>query len=128
MGEALPDAICAFTQGSVIDILKALDDDGGDWAAKQASILRSKSPLACCVTFEALKRGADMSFREAMTQELDLSLNFLKTQDFFEGIRAQLIDKDRNPKWSHDDSSSVTAAQIDRLFNTTADPKLEFLS
>ena len=42
------------------------------------------------MTFEALRRGADMSFREAMTQELDISLNFLKTQDFYEGIRAQL--------------------------------------
>jgi len=52
------------------------------------------------VTFEALRRGAKMTFQEVMTQELDISLNFLKTQDFYEGIRAQLIDKDRNPKWN----------------------------
>ena len=54
-----------------------------------------------CVTFEALKRGINMTFRQVMTQELDISLNFLSTQDFYEGIRSQLIDKDRNPKWSH---------------------------
>ncbi len=54
-----------------------------------------------CVTFEALKRGINMTFRQVMTQELDISLNFLSTQDFYEGIRSQLIDKDRNPQWSH---------------------------
>ena len=126
--DAPPEALAAFSRASVADVLQALDKDGGEWAAKQASILRSKSPLACCVTFEALKRGGDMSFREAMTQELDLSLNILKTQDFFEGIRAQLIDKDRNPKWSHDDAGVVQASQIERLFKSTADPKQEFLS
>ena len=77
--------------------------------------------------FEALRRGAKMNFKEVMTQELDLSLNFLKTQDFYEGIRAQLIDKDRNPQWSHETTSKVTKAQIERLFKTAAKPPLEFL-
>ncbi len=68
-----------------------------------------------------------MSFREAMTQELDISLNFLNTQDFYEGIRAQLIDKDRNPKWSHEDAASVPESHILRLFQKTAKPRQEFL-
>jgi len=105
-------------------LIKAL---GRAWAVKQASNLRRKSPLALSVTQEALRRGGDLSFRDAMTQELDISLNFLKTQDFYEGIRAQLIDKDRNPKWSHDGVSAVTQSQIERLFTKTANPPQAFL-
>ena len=125
---AIPDAVKAFGEKTVPAILKALDSDGSEWAAKQAKSIRRKSPLAMCVTFEALRRGAKMNFKEVMTQELDLSLNFLKTQDFYEGIRAQLIDKDRNPKWSHDNVNAVTTSQIQRLFRQVSKPKQEFLS
>jgi enoyl-CoA hydratase len=128
MDADLPAALTAFNEKDVPSILRALDGMGGEWAAKQAASIRKKSPLAVTVTFEAIKRGATLDFREAMTQELDLSLNFLKTQDFYEGIRAQLIDKDRNPKWSHDSVETVTEDQIERLFKQTAKPQQEFLS
>ena len=123
----IPDAVNAFNEMTVPSILRALDEDGSEWALKQAKSIRRKSPFAMCVTFEALRRGVKLSFKQAMTQELDLSLNFLKTQDFYEGIRAQLIDKDRNPKWSHDDVGAVTNTQIQRLFRTVAKTPQEFL-
>ena len=120
-------AVKAFGELSLPAILNALDADGGEWAVKQAQNLRRKSPLALCVTLEALKKGAAFSFKETMVQELNISLNFLKTQDFYEGIRAQLIDKDRNPKWSHDSVNTVTALQVGRLFLTAAVPQQQFL-
>jgi len=127
-GEPIPEAVKAFGEKTVPAILRALDKDGSEWAAKQAKSIRRKSPLAMNVTFEALRRGAKLNFREAMTQELDLSLNFLKTQDFYEGIRAQLIDKDRNPKWSHDSVDAVTELQVQRVFRKSANPPQKFLS
>lgn len=128
MDADMPAGLTAFNEKDVPSILRALDCMNGEWAAKQAKSLRAKSPIALSVTFEAIKRGADLDFRAAMAQELDLSLNFLKTQDFYEGIRAQLIDKDRNPKWSHDGQDVVTPQQIERVFEATANPKQEFLS
>jgi len=128
MDADFPAALTAFNEKDVPSILLALDGMSGEWAEKQAVSLRRKSPLALSVTFEAIKRGLDLDFKEAMTQELDLSLNFLKTQDFYEGIRAQLIDKDRNPKWSHESVEAVTDEQVDKLFKTTATPPLEFLN
>ena len=125
--EDINPSIGAFFAESAAEVLENLDRDEGEWAATQAKNMRKKSPLALAVTFEALKRGGQMTFREAMTMELDLSLNFLKTQDFYEGIRAQLIDKDRNPQWSHETTSKVTKAQIERLFKTAAKPPLKFL-
>ena len=124
--KGLPEAISCFDEATIPAILRALDEDGSDWAAKQAKSLRRKSPLALSVTLEALRRGAKFSFREAMERELDISLGFLKTQDFYEGIRAQLIDKDRNPKWSHD-MGGVTQAQIARVLARHATTPLEFL-
>ncbi len=128
MDADMPAALSAFNEKDVPSILRALDGMTGEWAAKQAKSIRAKSPLALCVTFEAIKRGLGLDFRAAMAQELDLSLNFLKTQDFYEGIRAQLIDKDRNPKWSHDSLESVSDAQIERLFANAANPPQSFLT
>jgi len=128
IGEAIPPSVKAFGERTVPAILRALDKDGGEWAQKQAKNIRRKSPLAMCATFEALRRGAALNFREVMTQELDISLNFLKTQDFYEGIRAQLIDKDRKPKWSHETVNHVTDPQVQRLFRPVAKPRQEFLT
>ena len=126
--DPIPKAVRAFGQDNLPAILQALDEDGSDWAAKQAVNIRKKSPLAMCITFEALRRGAELDFRAAMRAELDLSLNFLKTQDFYEGIRAQLIDKDRNPQWSHETVRDVTQTQIARAFRQSAKPPQAFLN
>ncbi len=125
--DPLPAAISCFDEPTLPAILRALDAEGSEWAAKQAKSLRRKSPLAMAVTLEAMRRGSTLRFREAMQRELDYSLGYLKTQDFYEGIRAQLIDKDRNPKWSHS-LGEVTQAQISRVLSRHTKKPLEFLS
>jgi enoyl-CoA hydratase len=125
-GDPIPDGVQAFDAASMVGILASLDADPSDWAKQQADNLRKKSPVALAVTFESIRRGAKLNFRDAMSQELDISLAFLNTQDFYEGIRAQLIDKDRNPKWSADTLTDVTAMEIARHFMTVPRP-LEFL-
>ncbi len=124
--EDLNPSLGAFFADSAAEALENLERDGSKWALKQAENMRKKSPLALAVTFEALRRGGQMTFREAMSMELDISLNFLNTQDFYEGIRAQLIDKDRNPKWSHESLSKITKTQQTRLFKKASKPPLEF--
>ncbi len=125
--EEMSGSIGAFTAESVDVIMDLLAEDESEWAQKQLDNLLKKSPIALVVTHRALREGAQMDFREAMTMELDVSLNFLKTQDFYEGIRAQLIDKDRNPQWSHEGVAKVTKAQTDRVFKKIAKPPQEFL-
>jgi len=125
--EEVSGSIGAFTAESVGVIMELLEQDESEWAQKQLANLQKKSPLALAVTHKSLREGSQMSFREAMAMELDVSMNFLKTQDFYEGIRAQLIDKDRNPKWSHEAVKKVTKAQTDRVFKKAAKPSLEFL-
>jgi len=124
--EDLPEAIHCFDNPSLSTILKSLETNGTEWALEQARILRRKSPLALSVTLETMRRGATFNFQEAMQQELNYSLGFLKTQDFYEGIRAQVIDKDRNPKWSHD-IGGVTEGQVNRVLGPHTTRPLEFL-
>lgn len=127
VADALPDAIACFEHKTLPAILRGLDESETEWAAKQAKILRMKSPLALAITLEALRRGAELQFRDAMQAELHLSLGFLTTQDFYEGIRAQLIDKDRNPKWSNSSVEDVSELQVQRVFRSFTHKPLAFL-
>lgn len=97
--DALPDEINIFANNSIEKIIDALGQSQSEWAKAQLKILGTKSPFALYFTFAAMKKGALSDFKTAMNNELNWSLAFLSTHDFHEGIRAQLIDKDRNPKW-----------------------------
>ncbi len=124
--DVLPNAVSAFDKDSIPEIFAALHADRSEWAAKQLSFLESKSPLAVYITFEALRRGGGFDFREAMRQELDLSLNFLNIPDFIEGVRAAVIDKDRNPQWADASIDDVNSDDIRAAF-TPAKNELKFL-
>jgi len=88
-----------FAQARVEDILAALEKDGSDWARETLKTLRGLSPASLKLAREQLRRGKTMDFRSVMTMEYRLSQACLKGHDFFEGVRAALIDKDKNPQW-----------------------------
>ena len=52
------------------------------------------------VALEAIRRGAQLSLSGALAQEYTIAIHALRSHDFREGIRAQVIDKDRTPRWS----------------------------
>ncbi|OFL21070.1 enoyl-CoA hydratase/isomerase family protein [Corynebacterium sp. HMSC062A03] len=81
----------------------------GHWAAKAAKRMSLNSPLGIRVTEESLNRTASMSFAETLTQEFWMSVNMQKHKEFVEGIRAQIIDKDRNPSWEYESIGAVPA-------------------
>ncbi len=112
----LPMEINCFDFDNLADIFQALENSNTEWSAAQLKILKSKSPLSLHVTLRAMQRGANLSFRECMIRELDLSLNHLKSRDFYEGIRAQVIDKDRNPKWQNAGIMDCNEEEIAELF------------
>ena len=95
---ALIDA--AFAGDSVEAILDRIAAAGDGWSAKQASNLASKSPPALKLTLACLRKGADLSFEDVMRQDLRVSSWCLTGTDFYEGVRAVIIDKDQSPKWS----------------------------
>lgn len=115
-----------FAHESVRGILDALHARG---AHDLADGIAAKSPLALSVTLEALRRARRYSIlEEALTVEFRVSMHALDAPDFAEGVRAQLIDKDRAPRWSPASLDAVTSDRVDAFFTVPGVGDLEFES
>ena len=101
-----------FAGTTVEAILSALDADGGAWAAKEAATIRRMSPTACVLALELLRRGATADVPAALRIEYRVVRQLKHGHDFYEGVRAQLIDKDRAPKWRPVALADVDATDI----------------
>src|SRR3546814_1188484 len=103
-----------------------LDEAGDDWAAKVAAIVRKQSPTSLKVTFAQIEKGATLDFDQAMIQEYRLSQAFMAGKDFYEGIRALLVDKDNRPRWSPARLAEVTPALGESQFRPLGARDLRF--
>ena len=117
----MPDIDRCFSAESVAEIEAKLKKHGGEWAGKQLAALLKLSPLAMSITLEQLKRCANRSFEDSMTIEYRMAQHCMKPgHDFFEGVRALLIDKDQKPKWKPPTIDGVTRAMVDEHFKPVA--------
>ncbi|MFN3371318.1 MAG: enoyl-CoA hydratase/isomerase family protein [Sphingomonadaceae bacterium] len=87
-----------FAEDEVEDILDKLDD-GDDWAREQAAIIRRMSPTSLKLTLHGLRAGAGATIEQCLRLEYRMVSAIKAGHDFYEGVRAQLIDKDRTPRW-----------------------------
>ena len=88
-----------FNGESVEDILAALQKEDSDWAAATLTRLERCSPTSLKITFRALKEAAEKDFEAAMLSEYRISQGCMRGHDFYEGVRALVIDKDNAPAW-----------------------------
>ena len=82
------------------------------------------SPTSMRLTFEQMKRGHELDFDDVMKMEFRMVRRVMEGHDFFEGVRAQVIDKDRNPKWSPASLAEVGDADIAHYFEPLGDEEL----
>lgn len=109
-----------FAADEVAEILRALAAEGTAWATRTLETLRQMSPTSLCVTAELLKRGATMSLPECLAMELRLTRGVIRHPDFAEGVRAQVVDKTRDPKWQPPRVEEVSRAAVLALFDGPA--------
>lgn len=115
-----------FAGDTVDDIVAALRGHDAGPANDAADLIATRSPIALSVALEAVRRAANLeTLKDVLTQDYRVSSASLRSHDLVEGIRAQLIDKDRNPKWSPAQLPAVTAADIEAYF-TPVDDDLSF--
>lgn len=106
-----------FAADTLEAILATLDADGGAWAAEQAAILRTKSPLSCKVALRQLTLASAMTdFAEVMRMEYRIARRLLAGRDFAEGVRAVIVEKDNAPRWTPPTPEDVTNALTDDIF------------
>jgi enoyl-CoA hydratase len=106
-----------FSGDTVEDIVAALRGHDTGPAQDAANLIASRSPIAVSVALEAVRRAAKLeTLEDVLVQDYRVSSASARSHDLVEGIRAQIIDKDRNPKWSPATLAAVTAADIDAYF------------
>ena len=106
-----------FASDDYEDILEALAADGSDWAEKELATLHGKSPQACKVSLRILYDGAlFQDFADEMRQEYAVATRVVQRHDFVAGVKALLIDKDREPRWEPATPEGVTDHMLDTIF------------
>ncbi len=106
-----------FASDDYEEILAALEEDGSEWAQKELETLRSKSPQACKVSLRLLYDGARVQdFGHEMRQEYAVATRVVQRNDFVEGVRALLVDKDNEPRWDPPTPEAVSEHLIDTIF------------
>ncbi len=105
-----------FSAPTAPGIIDALEAEDGYFAIETADTLRTKSPTSMLVTHRQLRDGAGLDFESIMRREYRMARAILAGHDFFEGIRAAVIDKDRKPRWNPARLGDVGEADVARYF------------
>lgn len=107
------------------DAVARLRASSSDFAKDTIAILARMSPTSLRLTFEQMKRGRSLDFDDVMRMEYRIVSRVMRGHDFFEGVRALLVDKDKNPIWSPDKLDAVSDNQIMSYFETLDDEELK---
>ncbi len=106
-----------FASDRFEDILASLEADQSEWAEKELATLRTKSPQACKVALRQLAESAKLTdFADNMAMEYRIGSRTLTLPDFAEGVRAVIIDKTGDAKWTPANPEEVSADLIDSIF------------
>jgi enoyl-CoA hydratase/carnithine racemase len=116
-----------FSHDRMEDIVAALQRDGSDFAQATLKTLKEKSPRGMVVTLKLLRLArTSSSLEECLVREYRAALEVFASDDFREGVRAAVIDKDRNPKWSPPRIEDVTPAMVAPYFAEIGADELKF--
>jgi enoyl-CoA hydratase/carnithine racemase len=105
-----------FAGDTVSAIALALEQEAGDFAASALASLRRGSPVMLCVTLEQLRRGAAMTVADCLRMERAMVRRCFERTEVLEGIRARVIEKDNEPRWSPSTLAEVDETMVDAFF------------
>lgn len=103
-----------FNADSDVALIEAISSHQSDnpWMQKAAATLAAGSPLSARLILEQLRRCKGLPLRKAFEAELVLSTNIVRRPEFAEGVRALLIDKDKNPQWQHGSAAQIGEEEL----------------
>ena len=110
-----------FGADTVEKIIENLIEENSDLSKKILSIIEQKSPTSLKVALKSLRLGKNISFEECMQMEFRMVNKVMNDHDFYEGVRALIIDKDNNPSWKPSNISEVEENFVDKFFSSLDD-------
>nr|XP_022313161.1 3-hydroxyisobutyryl-CoA hydrolase, mitochondrial-like isoform X1 [Crassostrea virginica] len=106
-----------FNGNTVEEIVENLKTDGSEWATKQLNTLSKMSPTSMKITLRQILEAETMTLQDVLVMEYRLSQRCVEDHDFYEGVRALLVDKDQSPKWNPSTLEKVTPQKVDWYFS-----------
>jgi enoyl-CoA hydratase len=119
LDERLDDITRHFATGpveSIIARLEASDGENADWARKAAAAIRLRSPTSLRVALRQIRAARGLEFEDCIRLDWRIACAILDGHDFYEGVRAALIDKDQAPAWAPATLAEVDPEAVDRHF------------
>jgi len=110
----------AFSASSVEEVLARLEREG-EWGRETASLLKTRSPTSLKVTFRQIREGATLDFASCQRLEYRIMTRMMDAPDFYEGVRAALIEKDQSPRWTPGGLDKVTDGDVECFFSPLDD-------
>jgi enoyl-CoA hydratase len=106
----------AATVEEVLEQLSAIDGPQRAWAKSVIADIKAASPLSLKVTHRHLREAKACDLRQTLQIDYRLACRFLDGHDFYEGVRAALIDKDRSPRWQPARLEDISPAMVEDYF------------
>jgi enoyl-CoA hydratase/carnithine racemase len=117
-----------FAGDSIEAILDALDRETGDpqWAAETRALLLTKSPTSLRITLRQLILGRGLDLEDVLRLEYRMTQHVMAAHDFYEGVRAALVDKDQKPRWRPGSLAELGEKAAEAYFAPLGDGELAF--
>lgn len=115
-----------FAKDTLAEVIESLEAEAAndEFAAKTLATILTRSPTSLAVTFRQVRAGLTMSMADCMRMEFRILNRMLAGHDFYEGIRAVLVDKGSKPVWRPDRLQDVDPADIDSYFASLGEREL----
>jgi enoyl-CoA hydratase len=113
------------TVEAILDALQSETEDRG-WAAETRALLLTKSPTSLRITLRQLVLGQGFDLEGALRLEYRMTQHVMAAHDFYEGIRAVLVDKDQKPRWRPESLAEIDAAAVEAYFAPLGSGELVF--
>ena len=113
-----------FNKKSIKEIINSLKAENTIWCKEQLNILEKKSPTSMGVATRQLDISRSLNLKDCLSMEFRICQAMMDRHDFYEGVRANLVDKDRDPKWRPITVDLLEEKHIDDHFKNLEEKEL----
>lgn len=101
-----------FSAPDITGVMARLTNDPSEWAQGVLAILQQRSPLSLGITYQRMKRAQGQTYDSIAEEDYVIARRFMRGQEFFEGVRAVLVDKDKNPQWQPETLEKLSENEV----------------